>query len=293
MNFWKERRTTDARTMRKEKAILDETKVVVKEVGEKARGKGVGEKLDGFGYSERGGCDKVSGNEDFRQKQEIDPELTFSRIVKLEELITRGSNDRVKLEKTTNYLIKVVEDLQLEAEEEKNFVQPTPGETNFGSTDVRLKKRKLQNEANLGSTGGSTPVTRCRRAKGQPEPAGKLGLEGRKSSSTGDLYNIHSQQVGKGAQVSERSKKSDQDILLPLERIAIGLPQEEGEKAVDLGESKSMCVEELFCKQVDEAVNVEVESTGKEVRLKKLTKDSKYYLQVKLLRHPASIDTNK
>ena len=272
MNFRKERRTIDARKTRKEKAILDKTKAAGKEVGENTKGKG--EKSDGFGNSKRGGREKVSGNGDLKQKEEIDPELTFGRIVKLEELLARGADDRVKLEKRTNYLIKVVEDLQLEAEEERNFVQPTPGEANFGSTDVRLKKRKLQCEVNPGSTGGqshgSTPVARCRGARGRPEPAGKLGLEGGKSLSTGDLYN-HSQQVWKSAQVLERSKKSDPDVLLPLERIASGLPQEEGEEVVDLGESKSIREEELHSKQVDEAVNVddevEVESTGKEVRL--------------------------
>merc|ERR1711902_350859 len=120
-----------------------------------------------------------SGNGDVGQKMGIDPELTFARIVKLEELIARGSNDRIKLEKTTNYLAKVVEDLQLEAEEEWNCAQLTKSEATFGSTDVRLKRRKLQCD-NLGSTGGeSTPVARCGGSRGRAVPAGRLGLGGR------------------------------------------------------------------------------------------------------------------
>jgi len=98
-----------------------------------------------------------------------DLEVTFGRLVKLEELIARSTSNRVKLEKTTNYL-----DLQLEAEEEENSVQPSPGKANYGSTDVRLKKKMVLDEVNL----GSTPVSR-----GQPLITVELDLESFKSTS--------------------------------------------------------------------------------------------------------------
>ena len=229
----------------------------------------------------RSGGDKDSANGKFWKEEEMDSELFFSRIVKLEELLARGSNDRVKLEKTINYLAKVVEDLQLEAEEEKKIsVQPREqGEVNFGSTDVRLKRRKQQSKANLGD---STPVARFRRAKGQPVPAGKLGLEGGKSLSAGDLYKP-SQQVQTSAEISEKSQKSEEekyrrkfdinsmaatvDLLAasyaPVKYSPLSFnkdKQAERLKPVKrgdyhVGKSKSVFVEEFFCKQVNVGVD--------------------------------------
>jgi len=264
---WKETRNIDMSEIRKENR--DRKMVVTKEIRQKMKVRG--EQLDR--HCKNSSCGKDSGYEDFGQMGETcldegsaleDLEVTFGRLVKLEELLARGSKNRVKLEKTTNYLTKVVEDLQLEAEEEENSVQPTLGKANFGSTDVRLKKKRVQDEDNSGSNEISTPVTNCRGSWGQPLLPVGLGLESFKTSSVEDLYNLSQQAEGGAAEVSEGSLKLDQDILLPPERIASGPPLQEEQ---DVVESKSESVEELSCKEVDEAVEEEgekVESTQKE-----------------------------
>ena len=77
-----------------------------------------------------------------RKKEEedggVDFEAIFARIAKLEEMSARNSTDRMKLEKRTNYLGKVVEDLHMEAKEEENCVRMTSRTANFGSTDIRV-----------------------------------------------------------------------------------------------------------------------------------------------------------
>ena len=82
-----------------------------------------------------------------RKKEEedggVDFEAIFARIAKLEEMSARNSTDRMKLEKRTNYLGKVVEDLHMEAKEEENCVRMTSRTANFGSTDIRFKKKNI------------------------------------------------------------------------------------------------------------------------------------------------------
>ena len=68
-------------------------------------------------------------------------EAIFRKLEKLEEITARSSSERVKLEGKVNYLAKVVEDLHMEAEDGENCVRMTPRTANFGSTDVRLKKK--------------------------------------------------------------------------------------------------------------------------------------------------------
>ena len=83
-----------------------------------------------------------------RKKEEedggVDFEAIFARIAKLEEMSARNSTDRMKLEKRTNYLGKVVEDLHMEAKEEENCVRMTSRTANFGSTDIRFKKKNME-----------------------------------------------------------------------------------------------------------------------------------------------------
>ena len=68
-------------------------------------------------------------------------EAIFRKLEKLEEITARSSSERVKLEGKVNYLAKVVEDLHMEAEDGENCVRMTPRTANFGSTDVRFKKK--------------------------------------------------------------------------------------------------------------------------------------------------------
>merc|ERR1719167_1010088 len=103
-------------------------------------------------------------------------EVIFSRLVKVEEIMVRSGKERVELERKTNYLNQVLVDLQLEAEEEENCTQVDVAEANFGSTDVRLKKKKLED------SGLSTPVSRSNNArrsakKGKPSSAGESGAK--------------------------------------------------------------------------------------------------------------------
>ena len=124
-NFWKDRRNFDAGEKRAEKAILERTE----DVGKKTKGKG--EKSGSFDQIKRSGCIKKVEDSGNGQKVGIDPELTFARIVKLEELIARGSNDRIKLEKTTNYLAKVLEDLTPDIVGHHNDVCSVPTVTSY------------------------------------------------------------------------------------------------------------------------------------------------------------------
>ena len=76
-----------------------------------------------------------------RKKEEedggVDFEAIFARIAKLEEMSARNSTDRMKLEKRTNYLGKVVEDLHMEAKEEENCVRMTAREGGSEIIEVR------------------------------------------------------------------------------------------------------------------------------------------------------------
>ena len=91
-----------------------------------------------------------------RKKEEedggVDFEAIFARIAKLEEMSARNSTDRMKLEKRTNYLGKVVEDLHMEAKEEENCVRMTSRTANFGSTDIRFRKKNMEPAATKKNT---------------------------------------------------------------------------------------------------------------------------------------------
>jgi len=225
-----ERKSIDNSEIGKEK--MDRMMVVGKEIGQKSRVRG--ERSDG--HCKKGGYDKEGKDSecgDFWQREEKwlgersvfeDLEVTFGRLVKLEELIARSTSNRVKLEKTTNYLAKVVEDLQLEAEEEEDSVQPSPGKASFGSTDVRLKKKRVRDEVNLGSTVSSTPVS-----GGQPLLTVELGLESFKSTSVENLHKLPQQVEAGAAEVSEGRHSTD----LQPERIASGRPEQEEQNVVE------------------------------------------------------------
>ena len=62
----------------------------------------------------------------------------------MEQLLLQSGKEQSELERKTNYLNQILVDLQLEAEEEQNCTQVEVVAANFRSTDVRLKKKKLQ-----------------------------------------------------------------------------------------------------------------------------------------------------
>ena len=145
--------------------------------GEKDGSRGLGKSGQGqvssAPSSKAGDCLSVFPEED---NTVTDMEVIFSRLVKVEEIMVRSGRERVELERKTNYLNQVLVDLQLEAEEDKNCTQVDVAEANFGSTDIRLKKKKLQDPFL------STPVSRSNNArrsakKGKPSSAGESGAK--------------------------------------------------------------------------------------------------------------------
>ena len=53
-------------------------------------------------------------------------------------------SETVKLQERVNYLRKVLEDLLMEAEEEENCDGMTSRKANFGSTDIRFRKKNME-----------------------------------------------------------------------------------------------------------------------------------------------------
>jgi len=104
-------------------------------------------------------------------------EVIFSRLVKVEEIMVRSGRERVELERKTNYLNQVLVDLQLEAEEDKICTQVDVAEANFGSTDVRLKKKKLQDSVLSTPVSRSNSSARRTAKKGKPSSAGESGAK--------------------------------------------------------------------------------------------------------------------
>jgi len=121
-----------------------------------------------------GDCLSVSPEED---NTVTEMEVIFSRLVKVEEIMVRSGRERVELERKTNYLNQVLVDLQLEAEEEENCTQVEVGEANFGSTDVRLKKKKLQDSVLSTPVSRSNSSARRTAKKGKPSSAGESGAK--------------------------------------------------------------------------------------------------------------------
>ena len=68
----------------------------------------------------------------------------WARIDKLEENRARNFSETVKLQERVNYLRKVLEDLLMEAEEEENCDGMTSRKANFGSTDIRFRKKNME-----------------------------------------------------------------------------------------------------------------------------------------------------
>ena len=184
-NSWRGRQTSDESDVRKEKTRRGWKREIPKER------LGRGRVNTGLRYQETSRCDEEVDNSEQsgigqltqERRPAEDFEATFGRIVKLGEIIARSSSDRVKLERKANYLVKVLEDLQMEAEEEENCVRMTPRTANFGSTDIRLKKKNMhvQVQAAPESFGCSTARNRSETDLSSTNPETKSG----RSSSSG------------------------------------------------------------------------------------------------------------
>ena len=78
-----------------------------------------------------------------KEEQEL-LKMMDARIDKLEEIRARNFSETVKLQERVNYLRKVLEDLLMEAEEEENCDGMTSRKANFGSTDIRFRKKNME-----------------------------------------------------------------------------------------------------------------------------------------------------
>jgi len=177
---WGETSNTIGSDVVKDQISLDSKKFSMRVIDQMKGEVGGGEKdgSRGLGKREHGPVSSAPSSVSSEEDNTVtEIEVIFSRLVKVEEIMVRSGRERVELEKKTNYLNQVLVDLQLEAEEDEICTQVDVAEANFGSTDVRLKKKKLLD------SGLSTPLSRsnssARRTakKGKPSSAGESGAK--------------------------------------------------------------------------------------------------------------------